>query len=244
MYALRTLSGDNETRRRIGVAGGIQAVVQCMVDCKGSEPQHAMLQEMAMWCLWNVAGYQGIMYMHMYVCIYVYIYLQCTYIHMYVCMYIYTFVYMYVHVCMYVCIHTHKRYIHTYIYVLCVYIIPWYTHTHTHTHREPRTLVAEQMYLGMPRCYARTRVVAWGSGAGLLAPCVCLLRWCAFSFFFWFLVCVGSLCVSGPCVCLVLVCVWSLCVSGPCVCRVLVCVGSLCMCAWCFLYCLSLFMYR
>jgi hypothetical protein len=59
MYALRTLSGDDETRRRIGVAGGIQAVVQCMVDCKGSEPQHAMLQEMAMWCLWNVAGHQG-----------------------------------------------------------------------------------------------------------------------------------------------------------------------------------------
>ena len=59
MYALRTLSGDDETRRRIGVAGGIQAMVQCMVDCKGSEPQHAMLQEMAMWCLWNVAGHQG-----------------------------------------------------------------------------------------------------------------------------------------------------------------------------------------
>jgi len=59
MYALRSISGDDEMRRRMGVAGGIQAVVQCMMECKGSEMQHAMLQEMAMWCLWNVAGHRA-----------------------------------------------------------------------------------------------------------------------------------------------------------------------------------------
>ena len=119
-----------------------------------------------------------------------------------------------------------------------MYIIPWYTHTHTHTHREPRTLVAEQMYLGMPRCYARTRVVAWGSGAGLLAPCVCLLRWCAFSFFFWFLVCVGSLCVSGPCVCVLGA--FSTVSLYLCIDRYVVCV---CVLGWCDFSTVSLYTY-
>ena len=49
MYALRSISGDDEMRRRMGVAGGIQAVVQCMMECKGNEMQHAMLQVPLIW---------------------------------------------------------------------------------------------------------------------------------------------------------------------------------------------------
>ena len=47
--------------------------------------------------------------------------------------------------------------------------------------REPRTVVAEQLYLGLHRSYESAPVLPWGSGAGLLAACMCLLRWCALS---------------------------------------------------------------